>query len=1048
MSIKTGLLIIFVAIFALIGGSLYVVSLAVDNEGFIARAETRRYESYKLADELRQSSDDLTRMARTFVVTGDERYKSYFDQIVAIRDGNAPRPLDYGNIYWDFVVASGNPPRFTREAAALESLMREAQFTEDELALLQHAKERSDALIALEEQAMQAVRGRFLDDTGRSYIKGPPNMELARRLMHGQEYHRAKSEIMAPIEEFFRKIDARTAAEIMRLRRRGKRLNVVAIVGLGTAVVLVLISFVLVARQPLTGLSYEARFAGASIAEERGRKLRQTIWTGWPLLTASVVACVSVLSASWWLSESIEERVHSNVRSALQAVHQTTARSVEDWLTSIVEEVRLWARLPAVRRVLEEPASAPGRSPWPTTAQTELGDLLAPLRSERSFAGYLVLDPNGRVVASDDVSLLRGELGGVLGETFFSELKRPPNYSTVALPVGSTANTGDDSLLRQDMLVATAALNGQEGIVGLLALRVNPRLDFSRILQRGRLGESGETYAFSRAGQLIRESRFDDQLRQIKLIGPGQRSGLNVELRDPGVDLTARGRAVLPRGRQPFTRMAQAALAGRAGVDLSGYRDYRGVPVIGAWTWNEQYGFGVATEVDVQEAYGVLFDYQRQTQMGTGLAIVLIIGLTGLFAWNRLGMAAANAKLETAYGIIRGQKDRMEQELNVGREIQMSMVPLKFPAFPEHDEFSVYAKLKPAREVGGDFYDFYFVDEKRFFFCVGDVSDKGVPAALFMAVTKTLIKSRTTDDRSTASILTHVNNKLSEENSSCMFVTLLAGILDITSGELVYTNAGHNPPYLRRTDGSVERLDQRHGPLAGEMPGIVYGESRALLAPGDLLLLYTDGVTEAMNDKDELFTEERLVKVIGADGPTSTNALVDRTVSAVETFERGTEQTDDITVLALQFLATSSDEAGLTDKFTVRNHFSELSVVDDKVDAFAAQCKLPTATTSKLKLIFDELLNNIISYAYTDDAEHEIEICLEVVGHRLVVSIADDGLPFNPLTVEPPDTNSPLAERQVGGLGIHLVRNLVDEATYQRRVDRNVLTLVTQLGTE
>ena len=123
-------------------------------------------------------------------------------------------------------------------------------------------------------------------------------------------------------------------------------------------------------------------------------------------------------------------------------------------------------------------------------------------------------------------------------------------------------------------------------------------------------------------------------------------------------------------------------------------------------------------------------------------------------------------------------------------------------------------------------------------------------------------------------------------------------------------------------------------------------------------------------------------------------------------------------------------------------------MVDDKLDAFAAQCKLPTATTSKLKIIFDELLNNIISYAYTDDAEHEIEVCLEVVGHRLVVTIADDGLPFNPLTVEPADTISPLADRQVGGLGIHLVRNLVDEATYQRRVDRNVLTLVTQLGTE
>ncbi|MCZ6484110.1 MAG: SpoIIE family protein phosphatase, partial [Acidobacteria bacterium] len=153
--------------------------------------------------------------------------------------------------------------------------------------------------------------------------------------------------------------------------------------------------------------------------------------------------------------------------------------------------------------------------------------------------------------------------------------------------------------------------------------------------------------------------------------------------------------------------------------------------------------------------------------------------------------------LQEAYDVIKDQKERMENELNVGRDIQMSMVPLTFPYPPDRDEFLVYAKLKPARELGGDFYDFYFVDERRFFFCIGDVSGKGVPAALFMAVTKTLIKSRTGEDCSTASILTHINDELSKDNSSCMFVTLFAGILDVTTGEFIYTNAGHNPPYLR-----------------------------------------------------------------------------------------------------------------------------------------------------------------------------------------------------------------------------------------------------------
>src|SRR5206468_4507013 len=248
MSIKTGLLIICAAVFLLITGSLYVVSQAVKTEADIAGAEARRYQSYKLADELRQSSDDLTRMARLYAVTGEPRYQVYFDRILAIRDGQAARPLDYGNVYWDFVMAWGRPPRRDGAAVSLEQLMREAHFTDDELALLQQAKHRSDALVALETQAIHAVQGRFLDDRGRFTVVGPPDMDLARRLLHGPEYQRAKAEIMAPIHDFFTRVESRTAAEVQQLRRRGERLHVVVIAGLGTAVILVLISFVLVAR--------------------------------------------------------------------------------------------------------------------------------------------------------------------------------------------------------------------------------------------------------------------------------------------------------------------------------------------------------------------------------------------------------------------------------------------------------------------------------------------------------------------------------------------------------------------------------------------------------------------------------------------------------------------------------------------------------------------------------------------------------------------------------------------------------------------------------
>ena len=209
------------------------------------------------------------------------------------------------------------------------------------------------------------------------------------------------------------------------------------------------------------------------------------------------------------------------------------------------------------------------------------------------------------------------------------------------------------------------------------------------------------------------------------------------------------------------------------------------------------------------------------------------------------------AELQKAYKIIEAQKDRMEDELNVGHKIQMSMVPQTFPPFPDRDEFSIHAALHPAREVGGDFYDYFFIDENRLCICIGDVSGKGVPAALFMAVTKTLIKARATDDFSTASIITRVNDEISQNNKAYMFVTIFTGILDLRTGNLTFTNAGHNPPHIKRVNGSLELLSQRHGPVIGAQAGLAFKEDTVTLSKGDFLLMYTDGVTEARNREKE-----------------------------------------------------------------------------------------------------------------------------------------------------------------------------------------------------
>jgi sigma-B regulation protein RsbU (phosphoserine phosphatase) len=387
----------------------------------------------------------------------------------------------------------------------------------------------------------------------------------------------------------------------------------------------------------------------------------------------------------------------------------------------------------------------------------------------------------------------------------------------------------------------------------------------------------------------------------------------------------------------------------------------------------------------------------------------------------------------------------MEDELNIGREIQMSMIPLDFPPFPDHDEFSVFAALEPAREVGGDFYDYYFIDEERLCFCIGDVSGKGVPAALFMAMAKTLIKSRAADDRSTASILTHVNDELSVDNTSCMFVTIFSGILNIRTGELLYTNAGHNPPYLKRKDGTLQPLDQRHGPVIGAVEGMVYAEGRDTMEPGDLLLLYTDGVTEAMDVENRLFSEKRLEQLLSSMDTDDADKVVDNTVVAVKAFEGEAERADDITVLALAFHGSPEDALIAEQRIVIKNDLPEIAAVQEKFEAFAEKLSIPRPITMKFSLIFDEVLNNVISYAYHDDDDHDIEVIMELAGERLIVIITDNGVPFNPLSVATPRTDLALEDREAGSMGIHLVRNLVDDVSYQRRIDRNVLTLTSHL---
>ncbi|MFC1580571.1 SpoIIE family protein phosphatase [Thermodesulfobacteriota bacterium] len=246
-------------------------------------------------------------------------------------------------------------------------------------------------------------------------------------------------------------------------------------------------------------------------------------------------------------------------------------------------------------------------------------------------------------------------------------------------------------------------------------------------------------------------------------------------------------------------------------------------------------------------------------------------------------------------------KERIESELKVARDIQMGILHKIFPPFPDREDFDIFATIEPAKEVGGDLYDFFFLDDDHLCFAVGDVSGKGVPAALFMAVSKTLIMTKATQGLTSEAVLTRVNEDLSLDNPSMMFVTLFLGILNIRTGELEYCNGGHNPPYILRKNGDVELIEMTGGMALGIIEDFFYQSKKVQIEDGDAIFLFTDGVTEATNTDEELFSEERLEKDLAELYEKPIHELINEVMVRIKAFAQGMPQADDITMMVLKY---------------------------------------------------------------------------------------------------------------------------------------------------
>jgi len=387
------------------------------------------------------------------------------------------------------------------------------------------------------------------------------------------------------------------------------------------------------------------------------------------------------------------------------------------------------------------------------------------------------------------------------------------------------------------------------------------------------------------------------------------------------------------------------------------------------------------------------------------------------------------------------EKERIQAELNVAAEIQSSMLPCIFPPFPDRKEFDLYASMAPAKEVCGDFYDFYFLDKDNLAVIIADVSGKGIPASLFMVITKTLIKN-SINSFSPKTVCESVNEKLCEGNETSMFVTAFLGFYNIPTGRFVYVSAGHNPPLIKKQGGGFNFLKTTPCYVLAWMNDAKYAENEIFLESSDILYLYTDGITEAMNDNLDIFGEDRLLHALNQAGDLTPKELLDAVRIEIDNFTDGAQQADDVTMLALKINPDQKD-AGNVNSFAgelaIEVKKENLDKARDFICLHLEKAGVTEDFQNEVCMACEEIFMNIVNYAYKPDTG-SVKIFVSVKD-RALIRFEDSGIPYNPLDHEEPFFDEDIAKREVGGLGIHLVKKLMDTMEYTRSDSKNILTL-------
>lgn len=400
-------------------------------------------------------------------------------------------------------------------------------------------------------------------------------------------------------------------------------------------------------------------------------------------------------------------------------------------------------------------------------------------------------------------------------------------------------------------------------------------------------------------------------------------------------------------------------------------------------------------------------------------------------------LASTYDKMTKNIKAITNERAKINSELSIAKSIQSSSLPSIFPPFPDKREFEIFASMEPAKEVGGDFYDFFFIDENRFMFLVADVSGKGVPAALFMMTIKTLINNIAQIGYSSKQLIEVINKKICETNKQGFFVTMLAGITDIKTGETSIINCGHNLPLMKRYNEKYEYMK-----LNSNIPLGIFGDSEfeiydTIMNPGDIIYIYTDGITESTDVNNEMYGEKRLYDCLNNIEDTQTNVIAQKVKASVSEFSEGALQSDDITMLIFKYNGITNNIKTFKQMAIIENYNPFYNWLHDTCNEWNIEQTL----TNKLDMCAEELFANISFYAYPE-TNGIIEVEIQKSDNNITMEFRDEGIEYNPLEKPDPDISLPPEERPLGGLGIFMVKEMADKISYKRENGKNILTLI------